>query len=129
MKYIFTENQVKKIIDNQLNEDAISGMVKSTGMNTPSVGGLIKSSIRKSKSGNMYATSEAKQKTYLVTDVKGSPKSNGVVIIKNKTKLNPDDILEFSPNDEVTMRDPSQKQYLQVVNLYINQISHDLTFK
>jgi hypothetical protein len=101
MKYIFTESQIKKIIDNQLNEQQSS------------MGGSLTTSISQAVSDRSFydglVTKLRNQTCTVVGPVKGKPAKGGVLITQNMTIL-PKDSLTFKPGDEIMIQSPSIKQ-------------------
>ena len=93
-KYIFTENQIKKIIDNQLNED----------FTNPSVGGGVTSSISRlildnpSYANNKQLLNKLRSLTYVVLTVDGKPMKGNKLITKN---------MEIAPNESITLKPSS----------------------
>ena len=102
MKYIFTESQIKKIIDNQLNEQQMQS----------AVGGALTSSISQVVSDRSFYDGLVKQlrgqTCTVVAPVKGKPTKGSELITQNMTIL-PGDKLTFKSGDEIMIKSPNVK--------------------
>ena len=97
MKYIFTESQVKKIIDNQLNEQQTS------------VGSPVTSSISRMVSGKKFysgMTNGLRRQNFTVVLVNsGKPtisiERKGIQLLTKGMKILNTNLLTFKPGDEI----------------------------
>ena len=94
MKYVFTENQVKKIIDTQINEQQMN------------VGSSITSStshLVSDKSFYQGMTNDLRKQTFTVTlVVSGKPiKTKTNQLLTKDMVIRPDDLLTFKPGDQI----------------------------
>ena len=108
-KYIFTESQIKKILDNQLNEQ-----------HTPMDG--VRTSIRNLKSSRSFYDSKLLNNlTYKVISIThGKPQINSKPIVIGTT-IRPNDILTFNQGDEIVVSNVNPKGGFHYVSLYMNQ--------
>jgi hydroxymethylpyrimidine pyrophosphatase-like HAD family hydrolase len=105
-KYIFTESQIKKIIDNQLNEEL------STSNVVASSNGAVTSSISQVISDDPFykqMVRNLRNESCTIFLVTGRPTKGNVLLTKNMT-IQPTDMLTFRNGDSILVKSASVNQ-------------------
>jgi hypothetical protein len=116
-KYIFTESQIKKILDNQINEQ------------DNSIGGVKTSVSRLVSSRTFYDSKLLNNLTYKVLSIDhGTPMINNKLITIGTT-IHPMDVLTFKQGEEIKVSNMNPKGGFHYVSLYMNkgQLTADVT--
>ena len=98
-KYIFTESQIKKIIDNQLNEDFTTSAVGGNGGVTSSISHFVLDNQAFSKDKGLL--NKLRSLTYVVLTVEGAPtirKNNKLLKITKGMRIAPNDVITLKPS-------------------------------